>query len=418
MQKRQEKSLVQVPILNTGGGKMKKQKWLAMILAGGKGARLNQLTKTIVKPAIPFGGKYRIIDFALSNCKNSGIETVGVLTQYKPLVLHTHLGNGSHWNLDNRKGGLTILPSYQQGHNVVECCEGTSHAVFQNIGFIEQNSPDYVLILSADQVYKMDYSLMLEQHILTNADCTIAVAEVPWEEANQFGLIKIDRKTHKIKDFEEKPVKPTSNLASMGVYIFNWQLLKDYLIMEEGKEFTNRDFGKDIIPAMLSDGLRLYAYYFNKYWRDVGTVYSFWRANLDLLSRRKNIFFQNPEWRISTVEHNEPPLYLDKGAMVHHSLLSEGCEIYGTIEGSVLCRSVKIGKGARIKNSVILPDTIVEANVWIENAVIGSKSLIKNGVIIVSKMPKEQITVVGNHETIVPASENHPSENDEIAVPS
>ncbi|MCL6572695.1 MAG: NTP transferase domain-containing protein [Bacillus sp. (in: Bacteria)] len=271
---------------------MKKQKWLAMILAGGKGARLDQLTNTIVKPAIPFGGKYRIIDFALSNCKNSGIETIGVLTQYKPLILHKHLGNGSHWNLDNRKGGLTILPPYQRDYKEVEWYDGTSHAVFQNIEFIEQNSPDYVLILSADQVYKMDYSLMLEQHILTNADCTIAVAEVSWEEANQFGLIKFDRTTHKITNFEEKPMKPTSNLASMGVYIFKWQLLKDYLIKEEGKESSNRDFGKDVIPAMLRDGLRLYAYKFNKYWRDIGTVYSYWRANLDLLYRKENIFFQ------------------------------------------------------------------------------------------------------------------------------
>ncbi|MFJ5716964.1 glucose-1-phosphate adenylyltransferase [Neobacillus sp. NPDC093127] len=379
---------------------MKNQKWVAMLLAGGKGTRLNELTNTIVKPAVPFGGKFRIIDFALSNCKNSGVETVGILTQYRPQALHAHVGQISYWNFYNRYGSLTILPPYQRDNEGLEWYEGTSHAVFQNIDFIEQHSPDYVLILSADQIYKMDYSLRLQQHIETNSDCTIAVVEVPWEEAHRFGILEIDETTYKIKDFVEKPVKPTSNLASMGIYIFKWPVLKEYLIQEEQKKFTHRDFGMDIIPAMLHDGLGLYAYYFNRYWKDVGTVHSYWEANLDLLDRQKNIFLQNTEWRIHTVENNEPPLYLDEKAKVHHSLVSEGCQISGTIEQSVLFKGVKVGKGARIKNAVILPDTIVEENVWIENAVIGSQSLIKQGVIIVSRNPAEHLMVVGNRETV------------------
>jgi glucose-1-phosphate adenylyltransferase len=397
---------------------MKKRKWVAMLLAGGKGTRLNQLTNTIVKPAMPFGGKYRIIDFALSNCKNSGIETVGILTQYRPLTLHSHLNHLSHWNLFDRYGGITILPPYQRNETGVEWYEGTSHAVFQNIEFIEQYSPDDVLILAADQVYKMDYTLMLQQHIETNADCTIAVKEVPWEDANRFGLLKTENTTTRIKYFEEKPVKPTSNLASMGIYIFKWPILKDYLIQEEQKEFTHRDFAKDIIPSMLSVGLQLNAYRFNDYWKDVGTVHSYWEANLDLLNRETNIFLQKPEWRIHTVQNHEPPSYLDVSAKVQQSLVSEGCEIYGTIENSVLYSGVKIGKGAHLKNAVILPHTIVEENVWIENAVIGSHSWIKNGVIIFSKNPDMHLMVVGNHETVNPTIEDSESNNNVKIVQS
>ena len=395
---------------------MKKQKCIAMLLAGGKGTRLNQLTDSIVKPAVPFGGKYRIIDFALSNCKNSGIETVGILTQYKPLVLHSYLGNGSHWGL-HKYGDLTILPPYQRDDRGVEWYEGTAHAVFQNIEFIEQYSPDYVLILSADQIYKMDYTLMLRQHMETNADCTISVVEVPWKEANRFGLMKIDRATYKIRDFEEKPVRPTSNLASMGIYIFNWSILKEYLIKEEQKKFTNRDFGKDIIPSMLHDQLQLYAYYFNNYWKDVGTVKSYWEANLDLLNKEKNIFLQNPEWKIYTMENNEPPLYLDKNAKVHHSIVSEGCEIYGAVEESVLFSGVKVGKGTIIKNSVILPHTIIGENVWVENAVIGSRSLIKNRVIVRSKDSVIDLMVIGNNKKIEPNIKKHISKDNVIAIP-
>jgi glucose-1-phosphate adenylyltransferase len=397
---------------------MKKQKMIALLLAGGKGTRLNLLTESLVKPAVPYGGKYRIIDFALSNCKNSGIETVGILTQYRPYVLHSHLGHCSYWNLYNRCGGLTILPPFQRNNSGVEWYEGTSHAVFQNIEFIDSENPEHVLILSADQIYKMDYSLMLEQHIETKADCTIAVVEVPWEDASRFGLIKMDRESYKIIDFEEKPELPTTNLASMGIYIFKWSVLKDYLQQEEQKEFTNRDFGKDIIPSMLSDGLQLYAYYFNNYWKDVGTVRSYWDANLDLLDRESNIFLQNPEWKIHTAENNAPPLFIDECAKTQQSLLSEGCEIYGTIERSVVYRGVKVGRGARIKNAVILPNTIVEENAWIENAVIGSQTVVKSGVIIASKDPDAHLMVVGNNVTVDPALQKFTSNNKVLTISS
>ncbi len=396
---------------------MKEPKWIALLLAGGKGTRLRPLTNNIVKPAVPFGGKYRIIDFALSNCTNSGIETVGILTHYHPLALHTHLRNGRDWQLNNRNGGLTILSPLQRDYPGKRWYDGTSHAVYQNIEFIDQCNVDYVLILSADQVYKMDYTLMLQQHIETNAECTVAAAEVPWEEANRFGLINSDKLTGKINNFEEKPLNPTTNLASMGIYIFNWPILKEYLIAEEQKECTHRDFGKDIIPSMLRDGLQLYAYYFSKYWKDVGTVFSFWEANMDLLNRDKNIFLQNPEWRILTAKTNEPPLYLDSGAKIQQSLVSDGCQISGIIEKSILCNGVKVGKGAFIKNSVILPDTIIEENVWIENAVVGSQSLIRNGVIISSNDPDSYLMVVGNHETIDPGVEYSFNINIESAIP-
>ncbi|MFD0826088.1 glucose-1-phosphate adenylyltransferase [Neobacillus sp. M.A.Huq-85] len=374
---------------------MNKQKWIAIVLAGGKGTRLNLLTHTMVKPAMPFGGKYRIIDFALSNCKNSGIETVGILTQYMPLALHSHLGS---YNQFDQKGGLAILPPYQRNDDGVEWYEGTSHAVYQNIEFIEHYNPEHVLILSGDQVYKMDYSLMLEQHIETNADCTIAAVEVPWADAKRFGLLKMNHATKRILDFEEKPDYPSSNLASMGIYLFKWSVLKEYLILAEQKE--HRDFGKDLIPAMLEDRQKLYAYLFKDYWKDVGTVHSYWRANLDLLDREKNIFLQNTDWPIQTVASHYPPLFLDEGAKVQKSLISEGCEIFGTVENSVLFNGVIIGKGAHIKNAVILPQTIVEENVWIENAVVGGQSLIKKGVIIFSKNAVRHLMVVGNHVTI------------------
>nr|WP_263326399.1 glucose-1-phosphate adenylyltransferase [Neobacillus sp. Marseille-Q6967] len=390
---------------------MKNRKWIALLLAGGKGTRLAQLTTTIVKPALPFGGKYRIIDFALSNCKNSGIDTVGVLTQYRPLALHAHLAN---YKL-SRSGSLTILPPYQRNENGIQWFEGTSHAVYQHIEFIDECNPDDVLILSTDQVYKMDYSLMLEQHKETNADCTIAAVEVPWEEASRFGLIRMDT-TNKIKEFEEKPLNPSTNFASMGIYIFKWSVLKEYLINDEKNEYSRKDFAKDIIPLMLEDGLQLYAYKFNKYWRDVGTIYSYWQANLDLLNKDRNLFLQHPEWEIYTAEKNETPVYISETAKVSNSFFSDGCELSGSIEHSVLFTKVKVGKGASIKKSVILPGTIIEENAWVENVVIGSHSLIKNGVIIVSRNPDQYLMVVGNHKTIDPLFEDTSQSNQVITV--
>lgn len=384
---------------------MNNPNWIAMILAGGRGTRLNLLTKTIVKPAVPFGGKYRIIDFALSNCINSDIKTVGILTQYKPLELHSHIAHCNNRRLAERYGELTILPPYQKDDLGIDWYEGTSHAVFQNIHFIEQYNPDHVLILSGDQVYKMDYREMLEQHIETNADCTIAVMEVPWESAHQFGILEIERSTNKILSFKEKPINPTTNLASMGIYLFKWTILKNALIKEEQKEFTHRDFGKDIIPSMINNGLYLSTYHFHGYWRDVGTVRSFWEANLDLLDKENNIFQQSPEWSVYSVDNNEPPSYFDECARVYNSLISDGCEISGSVERSVLFNGVKIRKGAHIKNSVILPYTIVGENVWLENSVVGSQSFIKKGVIIGSKTPEEYLMVVGNQVTVDPGNE-------------
>ncbi|MDR4948067.1 glucose-1-phosphate adenylyltransferase [Neobacillus cucumis] len=397
---------------------MKRQKWIALLLAGGKGTRLNLLTKTLVKPAVPFGGKYRIIDFALSNCKNSGIETVGILTQYRPLELHAHLVRCSYWNDFNRSGGLSILPPYQRNDSGIDWYEGTAHAVFQNIEFIEQYNPENILIISGDQIYKMDYSVMLEQHIETNADCTIAVVEVPWAEASRFGVMKMDSRNNKILTFEEKPIHPTSNLASMGIYIFKWATLREYLVREERKENSQRDFGKNIIPSMLADRLQLYGYYFNKYWKDVGTVHSYWEANLDLLTGEKNIFLQDPEWRIQTAYYDEPPLYFDERARMHHSIVSEGCEIYGTVENSVIYNGVKIGRGALIKNAVILPQSIIGENVWIENAVIGSQTRIMDGVIIVSKNAETHLMVVAHNETIDPALHDFSDNNKVVSVVS
>lgn len=390
---------------------MKKKKMVAMLLAGGKGTRLNLLTRNIVKPAMPFGGKYRIIDFTLSNCINSGIETVGVLTQYKPHTLHSYLTKDSYWSMDGRLEKITILSSYQRDETGIEWYEGTSHAVFQNMEFIDQFHPEYVLILSGDQIYKMDYNLMLRQHIETRAHCTIAAVKVPWKDASRFGLLKVDQTSRKIIDFEEKPQKPTTNLASMGIYIFNWPILKDYLIQEEQKEVTHRDFAKDIIPSMMQDRLELYAYHFYQYWQDVGTVYSYWEANLDLLNKRKNVLLQAPKWRIHTLRKNEPPAFIDVNAKIHQSLISDGCEISGTIEKSIIFSGGKIGKGAFIKNAVILPNTVIEDNVWIENAVVGNRSVIKNGVYLVSKDPNEYLMVVGNNSTIDPNVKNIGKQN-------
>jgi len=379
---------------------VKKQLCIALLLAGGKGKRLSKLTKNVVKPAVPFGGKYRIIDFTLSNCRNSNIDTIGILTQYKPHLLHSYLGNGRHWNLDAGGGGLTLLPPYQSDEGDVKWYEGTSHAVFQNIDFVDQYRPEHVLILSGDHIYKMDYRMMLKQHIQTNADATVSVVGVPWEDANRFGIMKLDHKTRRITDFEEKPSKPLSNLASMGVYIFKWSMLKQYIVAEEQKKFTSRDFGKNIIPSMMNDKANMYGYYFTKYWRDVGTVESYWEANLDLLNKKKNIFMQNPDWNIYTAHNNEPPVYLDSSAKIHHSIVNEGCEIYGEINNSVLFNGVKVGTGAIIKNSVILPHTVVKDNAYIENAVIGSDSLIQYGITIQPKQPTEHLYVVGNNQVV------------------
>lgn len=348
---------------------MKKRKCVAMLLAGGKGSRLKELTDDNAKPAVPFGGKYRIIDFTLSNCKNSGIDTIGLLTQYSPHTLQNYIGRGEAWGLNQKRGGLTILPPYQCKDST-HWYDGTAHAVYQNINYIEQYNPENVLIISGDHIYKMDYSKMLDYHIKTNADATVSVKEVPWNEASRFGIIHTDD-NNKIEDFTEKPINPKSNLASMGVYIFKWSVLKQMLIQEEKNEFSTKDFGKDILPRILHDNRSLYAYKFNGYWKDVGTLESYWEANMDLLKKESNIFLTNKDVEINTVEQCYSPQFIDESAVIKQTLLSEGNEIYGNVTQSVLFSGVTIGKGSTIKNSVILPNAIIGNNVTIENAIVG-----------------------------------------------
>lgn len=354
-----------------------KKEIIAMLLAGGQGTRLNPLTKNLAKPAVPFGGKYRIIDFALSNCANSDIHTVGVLTQYQPLVLNAHIGIGSPWDLDRRGGGVTILQPYMsQGGG--RWYKGTANAIYENMHFIEAYDPEYVLILSGDHIYKMDYLELLDFHKTKSAHVTIAVIEVPWEEASRFGLMKLDSDSRVI-EFQEKPKKPKSNLASMGVYIFNWNILKEYLIKDEQDPNSNNDFGKNIIPKMIKDKLNIFGYIFKDYWRDVGTIESLWQANMDLLKEDNKLNLYDRRWKIYTRNPMRPPHMICKGASVKSSLLNEGCIIHGEVVNSVLFPGVCVGKNSKVIDSVIMPNVIVEDNVTIEKSIIMSNIKIKSG---------------------------------------
>lgn len=374
---------------------MAKRKCIAMLLAGGKGKRMKTLTHSLAKPAVPFGGKYRIIDFALSNCRNSNIDIVGVLTQYQSQVLHKYIGSGQNWHLDRTDGGLTLLPPFES-RDQIRWYDGTAGAVYQNIPFIEQYNPDHILIICADHVYKMDYNLMLKQHISTGADVTISAVNVPWEEANRFGILRTN-KQGKIIEFEEKPDRPSSTLASMGVYIFKKDVLVNYLKAEKNNIFPSCDFGKDIIPAMLADRLSLYTYRFDGYWRDVGTVESFWKANMDLLKAETNIFLNNSDWKVYTEEHCDPPLYLDSKGVIMNSIISEGCKIYGIVKNSVVCKGAKIGENSVIRDSVILPNAEIGDNVLIQNAVIGCNVYVNDRIVIKSSYPDNEIAVVGDN---------------------
>lgn len=378
---------------------MTKKQCVAMLLAGGRGSRLGELTQDIAKPAVPFGGKYRIVDFTLSNCRNSGIDTVGVLTQYQPHVLQNYIGNGRHWDLDQKAGGVTLLPPYQCD-SMERWYDGTAHAIYQNSKYIESYDPEYVLVISGDHIYKMDYKKMLDQHIETNADATISVINVPWSEADRFGIMNVSHNTNRIIQFEEKPKMPKSNLASMGIYIFNWKVLKQYLKHEEDDISSSKDFGKDIIPAMLEDNCELYAYKFKGYWKDVGTIQSYWEANMDLLSRETNPILKHPEWPVYTADSLHPPMYLDEGAKIQQSLISDGCQIEGRVENSVLFSGVKVGKGAYIKDSVILHNTVIEDNAVIKRAVIGSDTTVERGVKVGSDHTFGHISVIGNNQKI------------------
>lgn len=373
----------------------KKKECVAMLLAGGQGSRLYALTEKTAKPAVTFGGKYKIIDFPMSNCINSGIDTVGVLTQYQPLVLNEYIGNGQPWDLDRMNGGVMVLPPYQ-GKNGADWYKGTANAIYQNLNFIKRYDPDYVLILSGDHIYKMDYNAMLEAHKATGADCTIAVLEVPLSEASRFGIMVTD-KTGKITEFQEKPKNPTSTKASMGIYIFDRKVLEKYLIDDEKTLGSSNDFGKNIIPNMLGDGMRLYAYPFEGYWKDVGTIDSLWEANMDLLGDNPQFNIHDKKWRIFSRNYAEPPHFIGDSASVKNSIVTEGCVIEGTIENCVLSNSVVIEKGAKVKDSVIMSGTVIKSGAVVNYSIIDSNSVIsENAVIGDLKENASGIAVVGS----------------------
>ncbi|WP_280635600.1 glucose-1-phosphate adenylyltransferase [Bacillus sp. 165] len=365
-----------------------------MLLAGGKGSRLSSLTKNLAKPAVAFGGKYRIIDFPLSNCTNSGIETVGVLTQYQPLVLNSYIGIGSAWDLDRENGGVTVLPPYSESSGV-RWYTGTASAIYQNLNYLKQYDPEYVLILSGDHIYKMDYSEMLDYHIEKDADVSISVIEVPWDEASRFGIMNTNEELE-IVEFEEKPQFPKSNLASMGIYIFRWSILKEYLEMDARNPESSNDFGKDVIPLLLEENKKLVAYPFKGYWKDVGTVKSLWEANMDLLKDDSSLNLHEREWRIYSVNPNQPPQYIAPNAKVEESLINEGCVVEGDVTHSVLFQGVSIGEGSKIVDSVIMPDAHIGRNVVIERAIIAPGMVIEDNSIICPVKNVEDVILVAD----------------------
>ncbi len=385
---------------------MKKKTCVAMLLAGGQGSRLGILTKNMAKPAVPYGGKYRIIDFPLSNCTNSGIDVVGVLTQYQPLELNAYIGSGSPWDLDLLNGGVFVLPPYVKGKQG-EWYRGTANAIFQNISFIEQFSPDYVLVLSGDHIYKMDYSKMLDYHIRQEADITIAVREVPWNEASRFGIMNTDE-NDVIIEFEEKPKVPKSNKASMGVYVFSWAKMRQYLIEDEKNAKSSNDFGKNIIPAMLQRGEKLVAYSFDGYWKDVGTIESLWEANMDLLQTPMPIDLHDKKWRIYARNPGMAPHFVAKGANVKDCLITEGCEVYGQVQHSVLFAGVTVEPGASVIDSVVMPGAVIERGAVIRRAIIAENAVIGPGCHVGEE--EGDIAVVGQNMSLpagvkVPAGE-------------
>jgi len=361
-----------------------KKECIAMLLAGGQGSRLHALTSRAAKPIMPFGGKYRIIDFPLSNCANSGIDVVGVLTQYQPLQLNSYIGSGQPWDLDIQRGGVYILPPYQSAGEKGEWFKGTANAIYQNIAFVDMWEPEYVVILSGDHIYKMDYSDMLEQHKANGADCTIAVIRVPMAEAHRFGIMNTDNNGFVTK-FSEKPKKPDSDLASMGIYIFSWQKLKKYLIEDEADASSEKDFGKNIIPAMLGNGEKLYAYAFNGYWRDVGTIDSLWESNMDMLSPTLIDLF-DPTWPIRSRSPIKPPHYIGENAEIQHSIITEGCDVRGRVTNSVLSNSVVVGEGAVVDYSILMPGCVIGSGAVVEYAIIGENAVIGGGA-AVGKQP-------------------------------
>jgi glucose-1-phosphate adenylyltransferase len=377
---------------------MQKKKCVAMLLAGGKGSRLHSLTKNLAKPAVPFGGKYRIIDFPLSNCTNSGIHTVGVLTQYQPLLLNSYIGIGSAWDLDRKDGGVTVLPPYAESSEV-KWYSGTASAIFQNLNYLDQYDPEYVLILSGDHIYKMNYELMLDHHIEKGADVTISVIEVPWEETNRFGIMNTDSDL-RITEFEEKPDAAKNNLASMGIYIFKWSVLREYLIRDDQNPESSHDFGKDIIPLLIEENRKLFAYPFKGYWKDVGTIQSLWEANMDLLDKDCELNLFDHSWRIYSVNPNQPPQYICPAGEVSESLVNEGCKIEGEVSRTVVFQGVTVKKGAVVKETVIMPDAVIGHNCVIEKAIVSPGVYVPDGTIIKpDESGNDEITLV-SEETI------------------
>lgn len=350
---------------------------VAMLLAGGQGSRLGVLTKKIAKPAVPYGGNYRIIDFPLSNCVNSGIYTVGVLTQYQPLELNDYLGNGQPWDLDRLNGGVHVLSPYE-AIGGAEWYKGTANAIYQNIQFIEKYDPEYVVILSGDHIYKMNYAKMIDFHKENDAACTIAVLEVPWEEASRFGILATDE-NDKIYEFAEKPAQPKSNKASMGVYVFSWDKLKEYLTLDENTEGSANDFGKNIIPTMLDAGERMFAFPFKGYWKDVGTIASLWEANLDIINPNVDLDLSDQSWKIYSRNPMSPPHYIGAQAKVENSSVSEGCEIEGDVDYSVIFSDVKIEEGAEVKYSVIMPGAVIKKGAKVYYSIVAENAVIDEG---------------------------------------
>ena len=357
---------------------MKQNNMLAMILAGGRGSRLHELTNKVAKPAVSFGGKYRIIDFPLSNCANSGIDTVGVLTQYESILLNSYVAAGGRWGLDAKDSGVYVLPPREKADTDLDVYRGTADAISQNIDFIDKYSPEYVLILSGDHIYKMNYEEMLDYHQASKADATIAVIQVPMKEVSRFGIMNTDE-TGRILEFEEKPERPKSNLASMGIYIFNWKLLKKMLLADMKNSESSHDFGKDIIPTLLQDDKSLYAYKFKGYWKDVGTIDSLWEANMDLLDKNNKLDLNDPSWKIYTEDVASLPQYIGPDASINRAFITQGCIIDGAVTNSVIFTGTKIGEGAKIIDSVLMPGAIVEDGATVTRALVAEGVKIGKG---------------------------------------
>ena len=379
----------------------RKQEIVAMLLAGGQGTRLQVLTKDMAKPAVPFGGKYRIIDFPLSNCANSGISTVGVLTQFMPLELNSYMGNGNPWDLDRVDGGLTILPPYTAG-KTGEWYKGTANAIYQNIKYIEQYDPEYVLILSGDHIYKMNYNKMLEFHKEKKADLTVAHINVPIEEASRFGILNTDDDL-RIVEFLEKPEHPVSTKASMGIYIFNWKVLKEYLIRDEENPESEKDFGKNIIPMLLEEDRRIYAFPFAGYWKDVGTIESLWEANMDLIKRKEDFNISDKTWKIYYRHEGRLPQYIGESAEVTESMISDGTIVLGKVHESIVSSGVSIAQNSRVLGSIIMQNAVIEEGATVVNSIIAEGTVVKSGVTVGHEeieLGKDMITVIGNFEVV------------------